>query len=326
MLVTLEFFVSYMPFFRSIFAISWKCFKMCLLASRWWPLSMAVRILGCRPVANATAAQERLIWLGERLFWKTKKRQVLFMSWCCVWFTALHPLCVGSNSKYELGMTLWTGNQVLKPIDCIVCIHVYSASCSAHQSEVTPPTRLGGAGTAVLQSNCVRRTCSRSLHSNCFGRGLNPYSLCYKLSDLTDRPSCQTLMALCNLYFSLQDLCYFRCSGSLYVFCSVERISRMCTVPSYYCNFWLECCVSKLQCLFNSLDSCWEIPAGRLRIAWLLHLTWSTSCRWKRIHWPSAENASLPLFWWKRNKKSESVTRSLFLVWEQVNISHMRIF
>ena len=27
-----------------------------------------------------------------------------------------------------------------------------------------------------LQSNCVRRTCSRSLHSNCLGRGANPYS------------------------------------------------------------------------------------------------------------------------------------------------------
>jgi len=35
-------------------------------------------------------------------------------------------------------------------------------------------TRLGGADAVVLQSNCVRRTSSRSLHSNCLGRGSNP--------------------------------------------------------------------------------------------------------------------------------------------------------
>jgi len=35
---------------------------------------------------------------------------------------------------------------------------------------------LSGADTMVLQSNCVRSTCSRSLHSNCLGRGSNPYS------------------------------------------------------------------------------------------------------------------------------------------------------
>ena len=39
-------------------------------------------------------------------------------------------------------------------------------------------THLCGADAVVLQSNCVRRTCSRSLHSNCLGWGLNPYSPC----------------------------------------------------------------------------------------------------------------------------------------------------
>jgi len=41
-------------------------------------------------------------------------------------------------------------------------------------------TRLGGADAVVLQWNCVRRTCSRSLNSNCLGRGSNPYPPCYR--------------------------------------------------------------------------------------------------------------------------------------------------
>jgi len=53
---------------------------------------------------------------------------------------------------------------------CIVSIHLYSASRSAHQPEALPLTRLGGTDAVVLQSNCVRRTSSRSLHSNCLGQ------------------------------------------------------------------------------------------------------------------------------------------------------------
>src|SRR6218665_1439150 len=49
---------------------------------------------------------------------------------------------------------------------------LYSASRSAHQSKVLSLTHLGGADAVVLQSNCVRRTCSRSLYS-CLGRGFN---------------------------------------------------------------------------------------------------------------------------------------------------------
>jgi len=46
-------------------------------------------------------------------------------------------------------------------------------------------TRLGSAGAVVLQRNCVWRTFSRSLHSNCLGRDSNPYSLRYRPSALT---------------------------------------------------------------------------------------------------------------------------------------------
>ena len=53
--------------------------------------------------------------------------------------------------------------------------------------------RLGGADAVVLQSNYVRRTCSRSLHSNCLRRGSNPHSLRYRPSPLTNRPPCQTM-------------------------------------------------------------------------------------------------------------------------------------
>jgi len=36
--------------------------------------------------------------------------------------------------------------------------------------------RIGGADAVALQSYCLLRTCSRSLHSNCLGRSSNPYS------------------------------------------------------------------------------------------------------------------------------------------------------
>jgi len=55
---------------------------------------------------------------------------------------------------------------------CIVSLHLYSTSHSAHQSEVLPLTCQGGTAV-VLLSNWVRRTCSRSLHSNCLRRGSN---------------------------------------------------------------------------------------------------------------------------------------------------------
>src|SRR6218665_3442020 len=75
---------------------------------------------------------------------------------------------------------------------CIVSIHLYSASRSAHESEALALTRLGGADAVVLQGNCVRRTCSRSLHSNCLGRGSDPYSPRYRPSSLTAWPPCHT--------------------------------------------------------------------------------------------------------------------------------------
>jgi len=58
-------------------------------------------------------------------------------------------------------------------------------------------TRLGGADAVVLQRNCVQRTCSRSLHSNCLGWGSNLYSPHYSPTALTSRPPCHTFGTLC---------------------------------------------------------------------------------------------------------------------------------
>jgi len=48
----------------------------------------------------------------------------------------------------------------------------------------------------VLQNNCEEwGSCSRSLHSNCLRRLLNPYSPHYRLTSLTNRPPClRTIM------------------------------------------------------------------------------------------------------------------------------------
>jgi len=40
------------------------------------------------------------------------------------------------------------------------------------------------AWAAQMQCYCVRRTFSRSIHSNCLGRGSNPYSPRYRSSSL----------------------------------------------------------------------------------------------------------------------------------------------
>ena len=75
---------------------------------------------------------------------------------------------------------------------CIVSIYLYSTSSRAHQSKALSLTHLGGADEVVFESNCVRRTCYRRLHSNYLRWGSNPYSPCYRLSALTDRPPCHT--------------------------------------------------------------------------------------------------------------------------------------
>jgi len=60
--------------------------------------------------------------------------------------------------------------------------------------------RLGGANVVVLHSNCVRRTCSRSLHSSCLGQESNTYSPHYRPSALTNRPTCiKTCAYFCEL-------------------------------------------------------------------------------------------------------------------------------
>src|SRR6218665_1095649 len=76
--------------------------------------------------------------------------------------------------------TCGTGERVVKGV-------IFLQTTLKFRSEFT---RLGGTDAAVLQSNCVRRTCSRSLHGNCFGRRLKPYSPRYRpsvLFYLTDR-------------------------------------------------------------------------------------------------------------------------------------------
>src|SRR6218665_1002328 len=57
------------------------------------------------------------------------------------------------------------------------------------------------ADAVVLQINCVlRRTWSRSLHSNYLGRGSNPYSPRYRSSTLTNRPPCYTAFLMKLLF------------------------------------------------------------------------------------------------------------------------------
>jgi len=51
-------------------------------------------------------------------------------------------------------------------------LYIYIAPVTVHTNQM----RLHA---FVSQSNCVRRTCSRSLHSNCLRRGSNPYFPCY---------------------------------------------------------------------------------------------------------------------------------------------------
>ena len=95
-------------------------------------------------------------------------------------------------------ISCWVGVAVcVQVINCIVSIHLYVYiallgvhTCQKcfhlHASEVLD--------AVVLQSSCVRRTCTRSLHSNCLGRGSKPYSMRYRQSTLTNRPTCHTII------------------------------------------------------------------------------------------------------------------------------------
>ena len=77
-------------------------------------------------------------------------------------------------------------------------------------------TRLGGANAVVLQSHCVRRTCSRSQHSNCLIWGSNPYSESYRLSALTNRPPCHTEV--------IREAFLFQWTSPLFIHASCELI------------------------------------------------------------------------------------------------------
>src|SRR6218665_1652313 len=106
----------------------------------------------------------------------------------------------------------------------------------ACQSEVLLLTHLGSAGAVVLQSNCVRRTCSRSLHSNCIGRGLNPSSPRHRPSALTDRRMCRTIYCICIFIAFYQrtlvaaSICTFIFQSALVSFGLPFDIYELCTV------------------------------------------------------------------------------------------------
>src|SRR6218665_3520251 len=93
-------------------------------------------------------------------------------------------------------------------VSYLLSTHLYSAFRSAHQSEALPPTCLGGANEVVLQTNCVRRIFSRSLHSNYLGRGSNPYSPRYRPSTLTDRPPLQHIRfrKVLQMFYFIQQI------------------------------------------------------------------------------------------------------------------------
>jgi len=69
-------------------------------------------------------------------------------------------------------------------------IHIYVSLAVYTNQKRFHLKRLGGEDTVILQSNCAWRTWSRSLHSNCPGRGSNSYPPHYRPSALTDRPPC----------------------------------------------------------------------------------------------------------------------------------------
>src|SRR6218665_2297282 len=91
----------------------------------------------------------------------------------------------------------------------IVSKHLYSTSRSAHQSEALPLTQIGSTDAVVLQSNCVQRTCSRYLHSNCLRRGSNPYSPHYRPIALTNRQLCLCLHCVLPFLLLLNQNCPF---------------------------------------------------------------------------------------------------------------------
>jgi len=106
---------------------------------------------------------------GALHVWLTVK----FVFWINLWsyiqcIHAMTCICLSFTGQYKWSFDIF----LLKLRSVLVC--------------------LSGTDAVLLQSNFVRRTCSRSLHSNCLGRGLNLYSPRYRSSALTDRPTCHT--------------------------------------------------------------------------------------------------------------------------------------
>src|SRR6218665_2451953 len=64
-------------------------------------------------------------------------------------------------------------------------------------------TRLNSADAVVLPSDCVQRSCSRSLHGNCLRQGSNLYSTRYRLTALTSLPPYHTII------FSIRFLSFY---------------------------------------------------------------------------------------------------------------------
>src|SRR6218665_4015504 len=79
---------------------------------------------------------------------------------------------------------------VIKEIEIQYNWSLISPSFLKHAKLRSARTSLGDKDAVALQSNCVQRTCSRSLHGNCLERGSNPSSPHYRQS-ATNRPLCR---------------------------------------------------------------------------------------------------------------------------------------
>jgi len=84
-----------------------------------------------------------------------------------------------------------------------LCIYIALLAVQINQNQsVLPLTRLGGTDAVVLQNNCVRRTCSRSLHSTCLGRG-------YSVHKILSRDRCGKCMSYFLTWRGLGSLVSF---------------------------------------------------------------------------------------------------------------------
>ena len=124
----------------------------------------------------------------------------VFKNWCCIFSVAWccfdcnlelfsvpkwslmstilwWPLCNIERTSLSLDQGSYCVGCLRKPFNTIQLS--FDITLRTLRSEVHLH---GSADAVVLQSNCVRRTFSRSLHCCCLGRGSNLYFLCFRLS------------------------------------------------------------------------------------------------------------------------------------------------